>query len=324
VTDWLHRQVLVTGVGGLVGSWLVDALLERRARVVCLVRDRVPDSRFFTEALDRRVTVVDGDICDQAVVERALGEYEVATVFHLAAQTIVPIANRNPASTFESNVRGTWVVLEACRRSPLVREVVVASSDKAYGEQDVLPYSEEMPLRGANAYDVSKTCADLIAQAYATTWDVPVAVTRCGNFYGGGDLNFSRLVPGVLRDVLHGRRPVIRSDGSFIRDYIHVEDGVSAYLATAEALAARPELAGRAFNFSLERPLSVLEMVKEIQRAAGSDLEPVILNEATNEIHAQYLNSKRARDELGWEPIVGLEEGLRRTVEWYRRHFATS
>ena len=324
MTDWLHRQVLVTGVGGLVGSWLVDALLERRARVVCLVRDRVPDSRFFTEALDRRVTVVDGDICDQAVVERALGEYEVATVFHLAAQTIVPIANRNPASTFESNVRGTWVVLEACRRSPLVREVVVASSDKAYGEQDVLPYSEEMPLRGANAYDVSKTCADLIAQAYATTWDVPVAVTRCGNFYGGGDLNFSRLVPGVLRDVLHGRRPVIRSDGSFIRDYIHVEDGVSAYLATAEALAARPELAGRAFNFSLERPLSVLEMVKEIQRAAGSDLEPVILNEATNEIHAQYLNSKRARDELGWEPIVGLEEGLRRTVEWYRRHFATS
>jgi CDP-glucose 4,6-dehydratase len=324
MSNWLRRQVLVTGAGGLVGSWLVDELLARHARVVCLVRDRVPDSRFFAEGLDRRVTVVDGDICDQAAVERALGEYEVATVFHLAAQTIVPIANRNPASTFESNVRGTWVVLEACRRSPLVREVVVASSDKAYGEQDVLPYSEDMPLRGANAYDVSKTCADLIAQAYAHTWDLPVAVTRCGNFYGGGDLNFSRLVPGVLRDVLHGQRPVIRSDGSFVRDYIHVEDGVSAYLATAEALAARPDLAGRAFNFSLERPLSVLEMVDEIQRAAGTDLEPVILNEATNEIHAQYLNSKRARAELSWEPAVGLEEGLRRTVEWYRRYFATN
>jgi CDP-glucose 4,6-dehydratase len=278
----------------------------------------VPHSRLVVDGVDRRVIIASGDICDQALVERVLGEREVGTVFHLAAQTIVTIANRNPVSTFESNIRGTWTVLEACRRSPLVSEIVVASSDKAYGEQSVLPYSEDMPLQGVNPYDASKSCADLVAQSYASTWGLPVAITRCGNFYGGGDLNFNRLVPGVIRDLHEGRRPLIRSDGSYVRDYLHVEDGVSAYLATAEALAASPGIVGRAFNFSLESPMTVLEMVERLQSAMGTSLEPDVRGEVSHEIHAQYLDATRARTELGWKPEVGLDEGLRRTVDWYR------
>jgi len=318
--EWRDRPVLVTGATGLLGSWLVDALLEREALVVCLVRDLVPMSRFALEGLQDRVIVSFGDVRDQATLERVLGEREIRTVFHLAAQTIVTIANRNPVSTFETNVAGTWALLEACRRSPLVSEIVVASSDKAYGDQEVLPYSEDTPLQGRHPYDASKSCADLVAQSYATTWGLPVTVTRCGNFYGGGDLNFNRVVPGTIRDVLAGRPPVIRSDGSYVRDYLYVEDGATAYLTVAEALAADRGLAGRAFNFSLEEPLTVLEMVERILAVMGSDLRPEIRNEVSNEIRAQYLDSSRARTELGWRPIVGLEEGLRRTVEWYRQH----
>ena len=318
--EWRDRPVLVTGATGLLGSWLVDALLEREALVVCLVRDLVPMSRFALEGLQDRVIVAFGDVRDQATLERVLGEREIRTVFHLAAQTIVTIANRNPVSTFETNVAGTWALLEACRRSPLVSEIVVASSDKAYGDQEVLPYSEDTPLQGRHPYDASKSCADLVAQSYATTWGLPVTVTRCGNFYGGGDLNFNRVVPGTIRDVLAGRPPVIRSDGSYVRDYLYVEDGAAAYLTVAEALAADRGLAGRAFNFSLEEPLTVLEMVERILAVMGSDLRPEIRNEVSNEIRAQYLDSSRARTELGWRPIVGLDEGLRRTVEWYRQH----
>jgi len=318
--EWRDRPVLVTGATGLLGSWLVDALLEREALVVCLVRDLVPMSRFALEGLQDRVIVAFGDVRDQATLERVLGEREIRTVFHLAAQTIVTIANRNPVSTFETNVAGTWALLEACRRSPLVSEIVVASSDKAYGDQEVLPYSEDTPLQGRHPYDASKSCADLVAQSYATTWGLPVTVTRCGNFYGGGDLNFNRVVPGTIRDVLAGRPPVIRSDGSYVRDYLYVEDGATAYLTVAEALAADRGLAGRAFNFSLEEPLTVLEMVERILAVMGSDLRPEIRNEVSNEIRAQYLDSSRARTELGWRPIVGLDEGLRRTVEWYRQH----
>ena len=318
--DWRDRSVLVTGGTGLLGPWLIEDLLARGARVVAVVRDEVPDSRYVAAGLAERAITVAGDVCDQALLERALGEFEVRTVFHLAAQAIVGIANRNAVSTFESNVQGTWSLLEAARRSPLVEQIVVASSDKAYGDQPVLPYTEDMPLLARNPYDVSKACADMIAQSYAEAWDVPVCITRCGNFYGGGDLNFNRLVPGVVRDLLHGRRPVIRSDGTFVRDYIYVEDGVSAYVHTALALAARGDLAGQAFNFSLEQPLTVLELVDRLQDAMGTSLEADVRNEASLEIHAQYLDATRARDELGWKPAVGLDEGLRRTVGWYRDH----
>jgi CDP-glucose 4,6-dehydratase len=322
VSSWHERPVLVTGGTGLLGGWLVEALLARGAHVVVLVRDRVPFSRLYDEGIRDRVTTVRGDVCDQPAVERVLGEHEVRTVFHLAAQTIVGIANRNPVSTFESNIKGTWATLEACRRSPLVGEIVLASSDKAYGEQSTLPYRESTPLQGRAPYDVSKSCADLIAQSYASTYQLNVAIARCGNFFGGGDLNWNRLVPGTMRDLLAGRSPVIRSDGSFVRDYIYVEDGAAAYLQTAEALMDREDLAGRAFNFSLEMPMTVLEMLRHIMKAVGTDLEPTVLGEASHEIPAQYLDSTAARTDLGWAPAVGLDDGLLRTAEWYRRHLA--
>src|SRR6266403_1921499 len=243
---WRDRPTLVTGATGLVGGCLVRRLVEAGADVVCLVRDWVPQSELVQAGLIERVKVVRGDVRDQSLLERALGEYEIDTTIHLAAQTIVGIANRNPISTFETNVAGTWHLLEACRRTPTVRQIVLASSDKAYGESDDLPYVETMPLEAEHPYDVSKACADLIARAYARTWGLPVVTTRCGNFFGGGDLNWNRVVPGTIRSVLRGERPVIRSDGSQVRDYIYVEDAVSAYLQLAEQLAADPTLAGEA------------------------------------------------------------------------------
>jgi CDP-glucose 4,6-dehydratase len=321
---WRDRSTLVTGATGLVGGWLVRRLLGLGADVVSLVRDWVPASELVRSGHLEKVKVVRGDVRDQALLERVLGEFEVATVIHLAAQTIVPIANRNPVSTLESNVAGTWAVLEACRRSPLVRQVVVASSDKAYGGGHPLPYDEETPLRGRHPYDVSKSCADLIAQAYGATFELPVVVSRCGNFFGGGDLNWSRIVPGTIRSVLRGERPVIRSDGRYVRDYFYVEDGAAAYTLLAERLAAEPRLRGRAFNFSDETPVSVLDLVRRVLALAGCDLEPEILDEATNEIREQRLSAARAREELGWRPLFSLDDGLRRTIEWYRDFFRTS
>ena len=242
---WQDRPVLVTGGTGLVGGWLTRRLREASAEVVCLVRDWIPQSEVVRSGTLDQVKVVRGDICDRDLVERTLGEYEINSVFHLAAQTIVGIANRNPISTFESNIAGTWNVLEACRRSPAVKAIVIASSDKAYGDQLNLPYSEDTPLEGRHPYDVSKSCADLISQAYGHTYGMPVAITRCGNFYGGGDLNWNRIVPGTIRSVLRGDRPVIRSDGKFIRDYFYVEDGAAAYMLLAERLLADKSLAGK-------------------------------------------------------------------------------
>jgi CDP-glucose 4,6-dehydratase len=215
-------------------------------------------------------------------------------------------------------------VLEACRRSPAVGQVVVASSDKAYGTRDQLPYDEDTPLRGCHPYDVSKSCADLIAQAYGATYQLPVVISRCGNFYGGGDLNWSRIVPGTIRAVLRGERPVIRSDGQYVRDYFYVEDGAAAYTLLAERLAADPRLRGRAFNFSDESPVSVLALVRRVLALMGSDLEPEVLDEATHEIREQYLSAARARAELGWHPLFSLDEGLRRTIGWYRDFFQAS
>jgi CDP-glucose 4,6-dehydratase len=315
---WQDRPTFVTGATGLVGSWLVRRLVEAGADVVCLVRDWVPQSELVRGGLLDRVTVVRGDVCDQATVERALGEHEIITVFHLAAQTIVGIANRNPVSTFESNIRGTWSLLEACRRTPTVGQVVVASSDKAYGDQEHLPYTEETPLQGRNPYDVSKSCSDLLATSYARSYGLPVAITRCGNFYGGGDLNWNRIVPGTIRSAVRGRRPVIRSDGRYVRDYFYVEDGAAAYMTLAEALAADPGLRGEAFNFSNEIQVSVLDLARQILALMGSDLTCDIRNEATNEIRHQYLSAAKARRALGWAPLFNLDEGLGRTIRWYR------
>ncbi len=319
---WQDRPVLVTGATGLVGSWLTRRLVECGADVVCLVRDWVPQSELVRSSVIDRVKVVRGDICDREILERAIGEYEVDTVFHLAAQTIVGIANRNPLSTFESNVQGTWNLLEACRRSPVVKSIVVASSDKAYGDQEVLPYCEDAPLQGRHPYDVSKSCADLIAQTYSHTYGLPVAVTRCGNFYGGGDLNWNRIVPGTIRSVLRGERPVIRSDGHYVRDYFYVEDGAAAYMLLAEELHGRADLRGRAFNFSNESEVTVLCLVKQILHVMQSELAPQVLGQASNEIRRQFLSAGRARAELNWSPLFTLDQGLDRTISWYREFFA--
>jgi CDP-glucose 4,6-dehydratase len=315
---WLDRPTLVTGGTGLLGGWLVKQLLGLGADIVCLVRDWVPGSELVRSSDMERVKVVRGDICDAALMERVLGEYEVDTVFHLAAQTIVGIANRNPASTFQTNIGGTCSLLEACRRSSKVRAIVVASSDKAYGDQEKLPYDENTPLQGRHPYDVSKSCADLVAQSYYATYRLPLGITRCGNFYGGGDLNWNRIVPGTIRSIARGKRPIIRSDGQYMRDYFYIEDGAAAYTLLAERLAGNPKLHGEAFNFSNETPVSVLEIVERITRLMDSNLKPVVMNEASNEIREQYLSSAKARKLLKWKPLVTLDEGLSRTISWYR------
>jgi CDP-glucose 4,6-dehydratase len=315
---WRDRSVLVTGGTGLLGSWLVSQLLEAGSQVVCLVRDWVPQSELVRSRRIEQVNTVRGDVADRDLIERVLGEYEVEVVFHLAAQTIVGIANRNPVSTFSTNIGGTWNLLEACRRSPKVSSIVVASSDKAYGDQEHLPYNESMPLQGRHPYDVSKSCADLIAQTYAASYNLPVAVTRCGNFYGGGDLNWNRVVPGTVRSILRGERPVVRSDGNFVRDYFYIEDGGAAYMLLAERLASDPTLRGQAFNFSNESQISVLEMVNLILRKMKSSLGPEVLNQASNEIRHQFLSAERARTVLHWRPQFTLDAGLDRTLAWYR------
>jgi CDP-glucose 4,6-dehydratase len=316
---WRYRHVLVTGCTGFLGGWVTEELLARGAYVVGLVRDWVPRSRFLTQDLAAKTVVVRGSVEEQAVIERALNEYEVDTVFHLAAQTIVTIANRDPLSTFESNIRGTWSVLEACRRVGGVRSIIVASSDKAYGVQPHLPYREDAPLAGRFPYDVSKSCADLLAQGYAATYGLPVAITRCGNFFGGGDLNFNRIVPGTIMSVLRNEAPIIRSDGTYVRDYLYVRDGALACLLLAEEMQ-RQGFRGEAFNFSYEVRFSVREMVDHLLGLMGRpDLVPIVRNEVSNEIPHQYLSSQKARERLKWNPAFGVDEGLRETIAWYRQ-----
>ncbi|WP_445174204.1 GDP-mannose 4,6-dehydratase [Microcoleus sp.] len=317
---WRDRSVFVTGCTGLLGNWLVAELLERGALVTGLVRDLVPQSRLYAGDWYRQINIVRGCVEDLPTVERAINEYEVDTVFHLAAQTIVGVANREPLATFETNIKGTWNILEACRRVGGVSRIVIASSDKAYGDQLVLPYSETTPLQGEHPYDVSKSCADLISRAYYVSYGLPVCITRCGNFYGGGDLNFNRIVPCTIRSALRDKPVVIRSDGTFIRDYFYAKDGVLAYLHLAEQMD-RKEVLGEAFNFSNELQISVRGMVDHVLKLMGkSHLEPVVLNRAKNEIKHQYLSADKARKMLGWESKYPLEEGLKETIEWYR-HF---
>jgi CDP-glucose 4,6-dehydratase len=321
---WRDRRVLVTGCTGLVGAWTTRALVERGAHVVGLVRDHVHGSELVRSGLVGRIDVVRGCVEDGPLLERAVGEYEIQTVFHLAAQTIVGIANKSPLSTFESNIKGTWCVLEAARRSGRNPHVVVASSDKAYGAQKLLPYTEDTPLEGRHPYDASKSCADVLSLTYHHTYQLPVCVTRCGNFYGGGDLNWNRLIPGTVRSVLRGERPLIRSDGSFTRDYFYVKDGAAAYLHLAECMARDPSVHGQAFNFSTETPQTVLEMTDRILRLMGSPLKPRVLNEASNEIPHQFLSAEKARRLLRWAPGYALDDALRETVAWYRDFFAAA
>lgn len=322
-TFWRDRNVFVTGGTGLLGAWLVEELLARGAHVVCLLRDETPQGRFYTAGLRARVTVVPGALEDHDCLLRALNEYEIETVLHLGAQTIVGTANRSPRATFEANVRGTWNLLEACREVSTVRRVVVASSDKAYGDQPKLPYEEDASLQGRHPYDVSKSCADLIALSYFHSFRLPVCVTRCGNLYGGGDLNWNRIVPGTIRSVVRGERPVIRSDGTFVRDYFYVKDAVAAYLHLAQCMDDRA-LHGEAFNFSNETQVTVLELVRHVLQVMGSALQPDVRNEAKNEIARQYLSAKKARERLGWEPRWTLADGLHETVQWYRNHLAAT
>ncbi len=318
---WRDRPVFVTGATGLLGSWLVKHLIKSGAEVVCLIRDWVPQSELLRSPETHAIKYVRGDVCDQALIERVLGEYEIDTVFHLAAQTTVQVALRNPVSTFETNIGGTWALLEACRRSPKVRQIVVASSDKTYGEQNELPYTEDAPLLGVFPYDASKSCVDILVRSYAKTYELPVAVTRCGNFYGGGDLNWNRIVPGTIRSIIRGDNPVIRSDGKFIRDYFYIEDGALAYMTLAEKLAEDRALIGEAFNFSTETPLTVTEIAGMILNIMGSKLELEILNQVSKEIPAQYLSAAKAHRVLGWKPHYTMKEGLEKTVQWYRDFF---
>lgn len=321
---WRDRRVFVTGCTGLVGSWTVRALLERGAHVVGLIRDQVAGSELRRAGLEGRIDVVRGSVENYELMERALGEYEVQTVLHLAAQTIVGIANRSPLSTFETNIKGTWCLLEAARRCGRQPHVVVASSDKAYGEQPVLPYTEDAPLAGRHPYDVSKSCTDLLSLTYHHTYRLPVCVTRCGNFYGGGDLNFNRIVPGTVRSVVRGERPIVRSDGTFVRDYFYVQDGADAYLHLAECMANDPAVIGHAFNFSNEIQVTVLDLVQMILRQMGSNLTPDVRNEATNEIPHQYLSAEKARKMLNWKPGYTLEEGLKQAILWYRGYLGVA
>jgi len=318
VFDWRERHVLVTGATGIVGGHLCRTLLRRGAYVVAFVRDDDSQSAFYRDGTARSCSIVRGELQRFEDCIRAVNAQDIEVVFHLGAQTLVGTALRDPVETFESNLRGSYNLLEAARRLPeLVKAFIVASSDKAYGDSSVLPYTEDMPLAGRHPYDVSKSCTDLLATCYAVSYDLPVAIARCGNIYGAGDLNWSRIVPGTIRSLLAGERPVLRSDGRNIRDYIYVSDVVDAYLALAERLN-EPEVRGEAFNFSPETRISVLEIVRTITSLMGSQLEPVVLGTATHEIKEQTLDASKARKRLRWRPQWSLEAGLAETIPWYR------
>jgi len=318
---WKNKNVFVSGCTGLLGSWLIRYLLDNQATVVGLIRDEVPDSNLNRSELIKMIVRVSGDVEDYLLIRRILNEYEIETVFHLAAQTIVSIANRDPLSTFNSNIKGTWNILEACRQIKNIKQIIISSSDKAYGDNEKLPYKEEDALKGSHPYDVSKSCADLIAQAYHKTYNLPVCISRCANLYGGGDLNFSRIIPGTIRSAFYGEVPVIRSDGKYVRDYFYVEDAVFAMVNLAEKMQ-ESRIHGEAFNFSSGIHVSVLELVNKILKLMHKSLKPKILNEVKDEIRNQYLSIQKARDMLNWQPNFDLDFGLNKTISWYKEYLS--
>ena len=319
---WNDQPVLITGATGHIGGWLVKRLLAVGADVVCLVRDWVPQCELVRTGLIKQVKIVRGDLCDFELLRRTIGEYEINTVIHLAAQSIVGTANRDPVTTFDTNIRGTWSLLEACRQSQSVKQVVGASTDKVYGESEQLPYDEDMPMLAIYPHDVSKACAEMIAHSYASTYGINVAVTRLPNIYGGGDLNWTRIIPSTIHSIIRNEQPVINSNGKFIRDYLYVEDAVTAHLMLAEKLAENPDLRGQAFNISSETHLSVLELVECILKLMGSSLQPLVRDQAKNEIKNQYLSAAKARQMLGWKSLFTIDEGLARTIDWYTAFLA--
>lgn len=314
---WAERVVLVTGAAGFLGRWVSSALSSQGARVVGFDINWTDRSRGW---VPNEVQHLVGDVRDLSQVSEVITEMKVTTVIHLAAQTLVQPALHEPIDTFDHNIRGSWIVLEACRTVDGVDSVVVASSDKAYGDGQGVPYDEEMPLMARHPYDVSKACSDILAQTYAETYDLPVAISRCGNLYGGGDLNWSRIVPGAIRSLVNSEPPLIRSDGTFVRDYLYIEDAVTGILELARQLKESPSIKGEAMNFASEMRLPVLEVVRKITAAMGSQLEPVILNEVIYEIPEQRVSAAKARRLLGWKPQYSFEEGLHRTIEWYREN----
>lgn len=315
---WNNRKVLVTGGAGLLGSELVSELVERGSILTLIVRDRVTTSRIFTEGFDEKVNLVYGDIVDFSLVERSIGEYEVDTIFHLAAQTIVGIANTSPLSTFESNIKGTWNVLEAARlHKNDLEAIIVASSDKAYGDVAALPYTEDTPLMGRYPYDASKACTDILAQTYWKTYGLPVSITRCGNLFGPGDFSFSRLIPSIVLSLLNNERPVLRSDGKFSRNFFYTKDAVDGYLTVAENIE---KAKGEAFNLGTEERYTVLEITQLIIDIMGKDLKPLIKNQAKNEIRDQYLSISKAKEVLGWAPKYKIKNALEEVVDWYRKN----
>jgi CDP-glucose 4,6-dehydratase len=320
--SWTSRPVFVTGATGLLGSWLVPELVRRGASVVALLRDGAPRSLLVRDGWLDRISTVRGSFADEGLLRRAFAEYAIDTVFHLGAQTLVGVAKVDPVGTLEANVRGTWLLLDAARQAG-VRQVVVASSDKAYGDSANLPYREDHALQGRFPYDVSKSCTDLITTMYARTFGLRAVIARCGNLFGGGDLNFSRLIPGVIQATLRNERFVIRSDGKYVRDFLYVEDAADAYLTLAAKLAADDSLVGEAFNFGLGLRPTMLEITEMVQDLMGRrDLRPIVQNSASAEIREQYLDAGKARQRLSWKPRYGLEQGLTRTIDWYREFLA--
>ena len=316
--SWEGANVFVTGSSGFLGSWLVKELVDRKVNnVVVLIRDVLPSSLFYQWDLGSKVILVRGEIGDTKLVERILNEFSVDTVFHLAAQSIVTVANNNPISTFESNIGGTWSVLEACRKNKIKR-VIVASSDKSYGDHKVLPYKEDAPLMGKHPYDVSKSCADLISQMYFHHYGLPVCVTRCSNLYGGGHFNYSRVIPGTIRRVLNGEQPIVKGL-LFSRDFLYIEDAVDAYLMLAEGIDRG--VVGEVFNFGNGKALKIYELVLNIISLMESNIEPIVLTDTEGEIFNQYLSIDKANSILGWVPKHSMDAGLKKTINWYKKDF---
>tara|TARA_Y100000310_G_scaffold262419_1_gene272079 strand:- start:3741 stop:4715 length:975 start_codon:yes stop_codon:yes gene_type:complete len=319
--SWKNTNVLVTGADGFIGSHIAKALVEKGARVVTIARDIKKTNNMDILDLKDKIDIVRGDIINLEDCERAINEYDIEFCFHIAAQAIVGPANRSPLSTFGSNIKGTWNILETCRTSKTIKGIIIASSDKAYGQQKKLPYTEDSPLNGYFPYDASKACAEIIARSYFMTYNLPLAITRNANTYGPADMNMSRIIPDVITRLVKDEQPIIRSDGNPERDYLYIKDSVNAYLILAENLH-RKEVVGQAFNFGTGKPISVLDLYKKMIKIVGKDVKPKILGQAKNEIDRQYLDSSKAKKVLGWEPEYDIDSGLKETIEWYKKYFS--